>query len=59
MSALVMPSPVLARLEGVGHRADDGHLEAVEDPHGAQPDDDQPVPARPRAAGPAGPGCRW
>ena len=35
-------------LEGVRHRADDGHLEAVEDPHGAEPDDDQPVPPGPR-----------
>ena len=31
-----------------GDRADDRHLEPVEDPDGAEPDHDQPVPPRPR-----------
>ena len=35
-------------LQAAGDRADDRDLEAVEDPDGAQPDDDQPVPAAPR-----------
>jgi hypothetical protein len=33
-----------------GDRADDRDLEAVEDPHGAQPNEDHPVPAGPRKA---------
>jgi hypothetical protein len=30
--------------------ADDGDLEAIEDPYGAEADDDDPVPSRPRQA---------
>ena len=36
------------RLQGLAHRADDGDLEPVEDPHRAEPDHHQPVPAAPR-----------
>ena len=41
------PEPGVVGLERLGHRADDGDLEAVEDPHRAQPDDDHPVPSGP------------
>ena len=37
----------VGRLQRLGHRADDGDLEPVEDPHGPQADDDHPVPACP------------
>ena len=48
MSQLLSPRPVLGLLERLGHRADDRHLEAVEDPDRAEADHDHPVPPRPR-----------
>ena len=42
-----MPRPVCRVGQRVGHRADDGHLEPVEDPDGPEADDDQPVPSGP------------
>ena len=42
------PEPGVGRLQGLRHRADDRDLEAVEDPHGPEPDHDHPVPPRPR-----------
>ena len=41
-----MPLPF--SVSGERDRADDRHLEPVEDPDGAEPDDHQPVEARPR-----------
>jgi hypothetical protein len=35
-------------LQAARDGADDGDLDAVEDPHGAQAEDDEPVPAAPR-----------
>ncbi len=48
MSKLLSPSPVSRRLQRLRHRADDRHLEPVEDPDGAEADHDHPVPPRPR-----------
>ena len=48
--ALAEREPALLAREPRGDRADDRDLEAVEDPHGSQPDDHHPVEARPRQA---------
>jgi hypothetical protein len=46
--ALRQPDARAVLGEAAGDRADDRDLEAVEDPHRAQADDDQPVPPGPR-----------
>jgi hypothetical protein len=46
--AVGQAEPALRLGQVAGDRADNGDLEPVKDPDGAEADDDQPVPARPR-----------